>query len=377
METVQDIEKSCDQDHVDTNEKTAGRIDLCQTHNLRMKARIGRRYPTPMAEKVRHKRQTMKSMARPLKQWLYHHKDYPYPNRKEKLHLSMESTMTLVQVSNWFANARRRLKNTVHDPAMSWEKRIHKYNKHVTGNAERLSISSVESSGGDDFDDEEEFDGFESDDSSTVNYAQDVTTSTNELQGANHNVHNATHPGICSPHPLSSVPHIASHSDHQGQSLPTHKYKHSIMQRYLNDTYNHAQQRQAEASTVAASMDSSHTLLPEENSLNLPNYTDRTAGRLTGQEWSKFRASGSVNSHEYERMSTSPETTMSSSIGSYRQRHCSEDYSLSSSSNDWTSFLKDTKSADFKNEEDEETYWQEIVAAVALTNMARSRQQGK
>lgn len=165
------------------------------------------------------------------------------------------------------------------------------------------------------------------DDSSTVNYAQDVTTSTNELQGVNHNVHNAvTHPGLCLlDHPPSSVPHIASHSDHQGQSLPTHKYKHSIMQRYLNDTYNHAQQRQEEAaSTVATSMDNSQTHLPEENSLNLPNYTDRTTGRLTGQEWSKFRVSGSVNSHEYERMSTSPETTMSSSIGSYRQRHCSE-----------------------------------------------------
>lgn len=50
-----------------------------------------------------------------------------------------------VQVSNWFANARRRLKNTVRQPDLSWALRIKLYNKYVQGNAERLSISSDDS----------------------------------------------------------------------------------------------------------------------------------------------------------------------------------------------------------------------------------------
>lgn len=51
----------------------------------------------------------------------------------------------LSQVSNWFANARRRLKNTVRQPDLSWALRIKLYNKYVQGNAERLSVSSEDS----------------------------------------------------------------------------------------------------------------------------------------------------------------------------------------------------------------------------------------
>lgn len=47
-----------------------------------------------------------------------------------------------VQVSNWFANARRRLKNTVRQPDLSWALRIKLYNKYIQGNAERLSVCS-------------------------------------------------------------------------------------------------------------------------------------------------------------------------------------------------------------------------------------------
>uniref|UniRef100_A0A8C1Y1E1 Mohawk homeobox a n=1 Tax=Cyprinus carpio TaxID=7962 RepID=A0A8C1Y1E1_CYPCA len=95
--------------------------------------------------KVRHKRQALQDMARPLKQWLYKHRDNPYPTKTEKILLALGSQMTLVQVSNWFANARRRLKNTVRQPDLSWALRIKLYNKYVQGNAERLSVSSHDS----------------------------------------------------------------------------------------------------------------------------------------------------------------------------------------------------------------------------------------
>ena len=51
----------------------------------------------------------------------------------------------LFQVSNWFANARRRLKNVVQENHCSWSKRLRLYNQFVQGNAELLSISSNDS----------------------------------------------------------------------------------------------------------------------------------------------------------------------------------------------------------------------------------------
>lgn len=56
-------------------------------------------------------------------------------------------TFVLLQVSNWFANARRRLKNTVRGADMSWDTRIQRYNTCVQGNAELLSASSSSDSG--------------------------------------------------------------------------------------------------------------------------------------------------------------------------------------------------------------------------------------
>lgn len=48
--------------------------------------------------KVRHKRQVLQDMARPLKHWLYKHRDNPYPTKTEKVLLALGSHMTLVQV---------------------------------------------------------------------------------------------------------------------------------------------------------------------------------------------------------------------------------------------------------------------------------------
>lgn len=48
---------------------------------------------------MRHKRQALQDMARPLKQWLYKHRDNPYPTKTEKILLALGSQMTLVQVN--------------------------------------------------------------------------------------------------------------------------------------------------------------------------------------------------------------------------------------------------------------------------------------
>ncbi|KAM7285486.1 iroquois-class homeodomain protein IRX-1 [Ixodes scapularis] len=98
-----------------------------------------------LQERPRKKRHVLQSMARPLKKWLIRHRDKPYPSKAEKLALALGSHMTLEQVSNWFANARRRLKNTVFLPGMNWGDRIRQYNNFISGNSEPLSISSDDS----------------------------------------------------------------------------------------------------------------------------------------------------------------------------------------------------------------------------------------
>ncbi|CAN7992051.1 unnamed protein product, partial [Ixodes hexagonus] len=65
-----------------------------------------------------------------LKAWLYEHRKNPYPTKGEKIMLAIITKMTLtqaalyffslVQVSTWFANARRRLKK---ENKMTWEPR--------------------------------------------------------------------------------------------------------------------------------------------------------------------------------------------------------------------------------------------------------------
>lgn len=164
--------------------------------------------------KVRHKRQALQDMARPLKQWLYKHRDNPYPTKTEKILLALGSQMTLVQVSNWFANARRRLKNTVRQPDLSWALRIKLYNKYVQGNAERLSVSSEDSCS-------------EDGDNPARNHTNDG--------GYHKAVHHAVIKSEGSVIKAGARPETSAHEDY----VSPPKYKSSLLHRYLNDSLRH------------------------------------------------------------------------------------------------------------------------------------------
>jgi len=240
--------------------------DNHNTHSFKQIARsrkFNTRYPAP--EKPRQKRAVIQDMVRPLKQWLLRHRHNPYPTKGEKVQLAVGSNMTLVQVSNWFANARRRLKNVVQESRCSWSKRLRLYNQFVQGNAELLSISSDDSiwNSGD------EDDGGKSDTGNTDDFEEAVPGIINEhsytiVPGDGHQLgsdsdgaggleidlpretcspRESSGSGASSPEDLTSrTTASTTDSDSPPCSPPdndnipdTQKYKNRMLVRYLND----------------------------------------------------------------------------------------------------------------------------------------------
>ncbi|XP_062067436.1 homeobox protein Mohawk [Lepus europaeus] len=253
--------------------------------------------------KVRHKRQALQDMARPLKQWLYKHRDNPYPTKTEKILLALGSQMTLVQVSNWFANARRRLKNTVRQPDLSWALRIKLYNKYVQGNAERLSVSS--------------------DDSCSEDGENPPRDHMNEgVYPAP--VHHTAAKSESSAVKAGVRPESGASEDY----VSPPKYKSSLLNRYLNDSLRH----------VMA--------------------TNTTRVGKTRQR----NHSGSFSSNEFEEELVSPSSS-SETEGNFVYRTDTPE----NGSN------KGDGAANKTRPSKDDTYWKEINAAMALTNLAQGK----
>jgi len=79
-----------------------------------------------------------------LKDWLIRRRENPYPSRDEKKALAVETGLTYTQICNWFANWRRKLKNTSAQKK-SWCNLIKNYNVSAKGNVEQFSICSADS----------------------------------------------------------------------------------------------------------------------------------------------------------------------------------------------------------------------------------------
>ncbi|XP_059617843.1 homeobox protein Mohawk isoform X2 [Phlebotomus argentipes] len=89
-------------------------------------------------------------IKRLLKDWLIRRRDNPYPTRQEKTEISMQTGLTYTQICNWFANWRRKLKNSGKEPAKkTWGHLIKNYNTNAKGNVEQFSICSGDSIWGD------------------------------------------------------------------------------------------------------------------------------------------------------------------------------------------------------------------------------------
>ncbi|XP_014251682.1 protein Optix isoform X1 [Cimex lectularius] len=102
------------------------------------------------SRKFFHETQQTKRLFTPeikkfLKAWLVRRRKNPYPNRSEKKDLAHQTGLTYTQICNWFANWRRKLKNSCRSKDGSWGLLIKGYNHQAKGNVEQFSISSDDS----------------------------------------------------------------------------------------------------------------------------------------------------------------------------------------------------------------------------------------
>lgn len=79
---------------------------------MKLKHSILSRKPWPPGEECHTvKRLFTPDIKRMLKDWLVRRRENPYPSRDEKRRLAYDTGLTYTQISNWFANWRRKLKN--------------------------------------------------------------------------------------------------------------------------------------------------------------------------------------------------------------------------------------------------------------------------
>lgn len=304
-----------------------------------------RRNRRPVQERVRQRRQTMQDMARPLKHWLYRNRASPYPSKAQKLELAHSSHMTLTQVSNWFANARRRLKNTVTDPRMTWKDRVMNYNDFVKGNAELLSISS-----GDEEEEEEEETGSEC---------------------GTYDVSNAPMPGAA-PCRISVATDSNQEQENNGspssaESVRLQHRRSDQQKREGGGCMNPPVPVQAKNSTSRKER-SSKSNAEQNISVSSPDECNSLLHRYLQDSWQHFpqedeydrrrHQSGSLSSHDFEDMSIS-------SRGS----------PIHSGYEDYPHSLEElTKYWEECADRVDDLYWKEISAALTLTSLARSKQ---
>ncbi|KAL9927752.1 uncharacterized protein ACN427_002358 isoform 3-T12 [Glossina fuscipes fuscipes] len=186
-----------------------------------------------------------------LKEWLVRRRENPYPSREEKKRLAIETGLTYTQICNWFANWRRKLKNSEREKSKkSWGHLIKNYNSNAKGNVEQFSISSEDSI----WREEEQYRLSRSEDDDNdfvVQYARKkakyAKLNTQEFPGEkaeskfNYYQENLQLPNN---HPLFVGGILENNSSllWQEKECKNTKYKQKIMEKYLRDTKGETQQ---------------------------------------------------------------------------------------------------------------------------------------
>ncbi|XP_043651550.1 homeobox protein Mohawk isoform X1 [Drosophila teissieri] len=167
-------------------------------------------------------------IKRMLKDWLIRRRENPYPSREEKKQLAAETGLTYTQICNWFANWRRKLKNSEREKAKkSWGHLIKNYNHNARGNVEQFSISSEDSIW------EEEMHSCPAEDDEGDDNDEFSSHSTGSDGNANNESSSPYKPIVfVGSAGLSERIPILSEAQPGGRA----KYKHQMMEKYLRDS---------------------------------------------------------------------------------------------------------------------------------------------
>ncbi|XP_050306594.1 homeobox protein Mohawk-like [Anthonomus grandis grandis] len=190
-------------------------------------------------EKRPPKRLFTPEIKRFLKDWLVRRRDNPYPNRDEKKTLAVQTGLTYIQVCNWFANWRRKLKNAGKEPQRkTWGDLIKTYNTQVQGNVEHFSICSDDSiwEEPDIIYDDAELQKFEerfAKNQSDHSYGQFYHVNNNNNN--NNNIDNSDLQNQC--YFVSSTTEVTEQPENPF-SQSANKYKNHIMEKYMRDCQN-------------------------------------------------------------------------------------------------------------------------------------------
>ncbi|KAF2364782.1 Homeobox KN domain [Trinorchestia longiramus] len=104
-----------------------------------------RNYRQFLQRKEHRTRAYLKQRSHVLGRWFVTHFTHPYPSKEQKDKLAKRTNMSRNQVSEWFGNMRRRIRDTTRDLAMCWEERVLRYNSLITGKSEPLPIEAHDS----------------------------------------------------------------------------------------------------------------------------------------------------------------------------------------------------------------------------------------
>ncbi|CAH0556870.1 unnamed protein product [Brassicogethes aeneus] len=193
-----------------------------------------------------------------LKDWLVRRRENPYPNRDEKKMLAVQTGLTYIQVCNWFANWRRKLKNAGKEPQRkTWGDLIKTYNSQVQGNVEHFSICSEDSIW------EEPEDSYEEDYDYKFNEDQPNESNDPEDHRYYSNNNNQDVQNQC--YYVSSTTEIESESHPFVQT--NNKYKSHIMEKYLRDCQKpEFAKNEDKPSMISKWLESAVNFKPSENS---------------------------------------------------------------------------------------------------------------
>ncbi|XP_064088592.1 uncharacterized protein LOC135202983 [Macrobrachium nipponense] len=99
-----------------------------------------RSYRQFLLTRERRSRVFLKERSYHLGRWFVTHFTHPYPSKEQKDVLAAKTKMTRNQVSEWFGNMRRRIREATRGRGICWEERVRIYNSVITGKSEPLPI---------------------------------------------------------------------------------------------------------------------------------------------------------------------------------------------------------------------------------------------